>query len=230
MVRRGRSTCPAGRREGAGRVYSIPPGRTARSPRPAANRYGADKTRTSPHSWPGGSILSTREALGIALLRSSKPTGWRSSWQTGTRKASCRRCERVSPLAGLPRGPQYRGSVDHQLAIDVAEFTVLRQKGGDPGRWKTTPRGSAPSPRSITARFLTSVRADLAEPRLTCDRQGGRRAVRRPGVALGEGVPPRPGRPGVDFRSALINSPLLGVTPFRKLVLEGLTSRWKSAR
>src|SRR5262249_2041952 len=32
-----------------------------------------------------------------------------------------------------------------------------------------------------------------------------------------------PGRPGIDFRSHLIRSPLLGVASFRTLVLEGLT-------
>jgi hypothetical protein len=131
---------------------------------------------------------------------------------------------RVARLAGLPRGPQYRTTGDDRLAIDLAEFTRLCQKGGDPGAQENY----AAWVRTLTPESYGQLQPQVFEPIW--------RSPEHPAIAgaadalFADPASPwvtaflrDPGRPGVDFRSALIKSPLLGVTPFRKLVLEGLT-------
>jgi hypothetical protein len=131
---------------------------------------------------------------------------------------------RVARLASLPRGQQYRSSGDDRLAVAVADFTLLRQKGGDPGALEDyaawvrtlTPDDYGPLPAQVFEpiwrnpnhpAIAAAANALFADP-----------ASAWVAVFLRE-----PGRPGVDFRSPLIKSPLLGVAPFRKLVLESLT-------
>jgi hypothetical protein len=131
---------------------------------------------------------------------------------------------RVARLAGFPKGPRVRTSGGERIAVDLAEFTVLRQKAGDPGALEDY----AAWVRSVTPDDFGPLPAQVFEP---IWRSPDHPAIARAADALfADPASPwvavflrEPGRPGVDFRTPLILSPLLGVAPFRKLVLDGLT-------
>jgi hypothetical protein len=130
---------------------------------------------------------------------------------------------RVARLTGFPRGPQYRSNVDDRLATDVAEFTLRRHRAGDPGALEDY----AAWARGLTPEEYGPVPPQAFEP---IWRYPNHPAIAQAADAL-FADPASPwvaaflrdrGRPGADFRPALIKSPLLGVRPFRTLVLEGL--------